>query len=260
VESLGVEGSDAAWSPTGDLIAYHGFDGVGYTKPDTVWLYSLKERNTRRVAPGGFPHWSRDGKKLYFFSADRMQLMQWVLSEDSAKPTPVVERHIPHRNAVLSPDGTRIAWWKRDLCRFVVTEVGNETEQAAVPWSAPSAVPDFSPDGSRIALGGCCSHGTLPGLWIIDVNTNNFQKLLDGDFSYPKWSPDGRWLACHQTSANRTLIIDTAELPMELRPRFSQTSGCLRRTENLEAVTPELSRFRSDTSMRITRAVKMRHT
>jgi hypothetical protein len=56
-------GKDPAWSgKDGRLIAYV----IGCDFDEEVWLIDASGKNPRRIAEGGFPSWSADGKQLGF--------------------------------------------------------------------------------------------------------------------------------------------------------------------------------------------------
>lgn len=71
--------------------------------------------------------------------------------------------------------------------------------------------PAVSPDGKLIAYYHFSNQSPEPvdyptGLYVIDIDGKNRQKILTGNFNEPDWSPDGKWLVVNN---NGTLIISS---------------------------------------------------
>ena len=110
---------------------------------------------------------------------------------------------------VFSPAGTALAY---------VSDVGTDKNflwhRSSVdtdPWRVPCSQrtydnverPDFSPDGSQVVFAQRSSGPADLNRWmdikICDLNTGELTVLTEGDVDeasfYPRWSPDGEWIA-----------------------------------------------------------------
>jgi len=79
-----------------------------------------------------------------------------------------------------------------------------------IPFTAYSGgqnAPDFSPDGSRVVF--TWDEGGSPHLYVKAVGAANQTRLTSGDVddSYPKWSPDGKWIAFQRRASGRESTV-----------------------------------------------------
>ena len=181
------QGKDPSWSPDGRFIAYVIKEGPA----EEIWRITPAAEENQQYAIGGFPHWSADGKTLFFHSRTKGAVMALKVEAPEATPTslvPLSESWYP----AVSPDGTRIAYGAREKLHVVECATG----KALLTWPTPrcgSLLPAWSRDGSRIAFGGFGSENA--GLWILSVVTGKARRIVEGGFTMPAWSPDGNMLA-----------------------------------------------------------------
>lgn len=192
--SLGVDPSTPVWSPDGALVAF-GMRPAGATSDEESDIYVMAHdgKNVRRLTrtPGddSHPHWSADGKRIFFNSP-------------RATPDPKAEWGRQwHDIYSMAPDGSDVR--RHTDCRTVCT------------------YPVPSPDGRSIAHrkivdGPGLSWGLEPG----GRNSEVFVTAIDGSTTvnvtnngafdgWPMWSPDGRWLVF---SSNRDKVANTGQI------------------------------------------------
>jgi len=100
------EGKDPAWQPgKGRFLAY----ATGYSEPEVVWLRSIDGGEARRVADGGFPSWSADGKTLYYHSRRNGKIRAVRVDESGATGPPRDVVTLDYWYPAFSPDGKIIA-------------------------------------------------------------------------------------------------------------------------------------------------------
>lgn len=199
--------SDPAWSPAKDgPIA---FVRQVNTKPDSqeVWLVNPDGSNARKIADGGFPSWSADGRTLYFHSRRTWQLMALRTDDAQAQPKPLLEVRAYY--PAVSPEGTHVAYGQGKS--LAVVEIA--TKKIVRTWPTPGwtgHLAAWSPDGRSIAFG---SYGGDPGngLWVLDLRTGRARLALRGPYTMPCWSADGKRLACDWRRGEEHIEIFDAE-------------------------------------------------
>jgi Tol biopolymer transport system component len=98
-----------------------------------------------------------------------------------------------------SPDGRELAFvvYKNGMNRIAVLDVRDRriVKDMAVKGVEAIQTLAWSPDGSRIAVGG--THGGFADIDLYDLGTGEVTRLTDGPYAdfQPAWSPDGAMLA-----------------------------------------------------------------
>ena len=105
-------GKDAAWSPRDDRrIAFV----KGDDHDEEVWLVDSIGKQSRKLADGGFPSWSRDGKRLFLHSrkTGKLQVVRFL-----PEPSPPVDLCLmPSWYPTVSPDGESAAFCEAGLLK-----------------------------------------------------------------------------------------------------------------------------------------------
>ena len=222
--------SDLSFSPDGKELLY----GVNTVDLDTdSYLTSFVIANgsgeDRRILLQPSPHvfaaqWSPDGKSVAYLSTQSGHANIWLVASGGGKGRPVTELKEDISSFQWSPDGRSIAFvmpdpayvdpgvvdpelFNRNHLWLVGPDFGDPVNLTAdrtftvSDWAGNWAY-DWSPDSKQIVF----AHQDGPGLdsWteaqlaIVDVETRQVRDVAtDNRFwkYFPKFSPDGRWLA-----------------------------------------------------------------
>ena len=181
-------GKDPAWSPGGRWIAYV----CGQNQAEEIWVFDQTAMAPQRVANGGFPQWSGDGKTLYFHDREQGKLMAVTLDEDTpgfSGVSTVFETEWPY--PAVSPDGKHVVL--REASELVLADV--KEGKTLKKWRIPAGnglLPSWSPDGKHFGFGGYGNDQNM-GLWIVTPE-GEARHVASGSFSMPAWAPDGKTL------------------------------------------------------------------
>jgi Tol biopolymer transport system component/DNA-binding winged helix-turn-helix (wHTH) protein len=165
---------------------------------------------TRDDAQNSFPAYGPSGRILYEQQAAGRPVVPWLVDEDGGHREPLAAAlSVSLRLPQWGPEGSRVlamvgeppgpgyfAWI--DLATRRLTKVGE------IPGGGP---PSLAPDGGRIAFHVIGPEGVM-NVWT--------QRLEDGArrqitfdreaMSFPRWSPDGRWLAVTVKRGDQTQV------------------------------------------------------
>jgi dipeptidyl aminopeptidase/acylaminoacyl peptidase len=182
-------GKDAAWSPgDGRWIAFV----KGSDDGEEVWLVDPTGKQPRKLADGGFPTWSGDGKRLFLQSrkTGRLQVIRF-LPEPSG---PVDVCSMPGWYPAVSPDGESAACWdNKGLLKILDLKSGTDKRSYRLPFQA-LALMGWSPDGKQVGLGPYLKTPGM-GLYIVNLETGSVVQAAEGEYTRPAWSRDGLKLA-----------------------------------------------------------------
>jgi len=125
----------------------------------------------------------------------RMNL--WAIAPDGSHPVQVTTTFDAALHPSISPDGTRIAFSSPDTGTWYIYLIDADGSNLVQFTDFSSAVPDWSPDGSRLIFNS--DHDDepkdTPDLWAMDLDGTNLVELVDNppyaDFN-GQWSPDGK--------------------------------------------------------------------
>jgi tetratricopeptide (TPR) repeat protein/dipeptidyl aminopeptidase/acylaminoacyl peptidase len=206
-ELLIVPGKDPRWSPDGQYIVFvrdrqildmAALAAIGHRRlrlsrtPEEVWIMRLDGSEARRLASGGWPSWSPDGKHIFYKSRKEDKIYKIAAHDRAAKPQMIVET--TNNWPSVSPDGRYVGWSDLNdvLNRLCIFNIEGSS-------LAPEHIYDFpdikfwggtwAPSGRFFGIGawGPRYEG---GLWIFDINQGRAHKVLSGSFGTAHWSPD----------------------------------------------------------------------
>ena len=203
--SLQAGGGDSAWSPDGTMVACVRRGSYGTADSylnEEVWVIPVANGTPRRVARGGFPGWSADGRVLYVHSRVQRQILAIPSNNLDATPE-VFFDSAPSYYFSVAPDGHQIAFGSR----YQLEIRDRATGQVAMTWPTPGnrgLLPAWSPDGALVAFGGF--NDSRLGVWILQVKTGRAVAVKEGPFTMPVWSSGGHWLAFDERASGRNNI------------------------------------------------------
>jgi Tol biopolymer transport system component len=180
-------GKDATWSPDGKWIAFVKEPRYDAYTGEEIWLLSPEDGATRKLADGGFPQWSSDGKKLFFHSRKKRAIYAISVDQEQAEPELFYDNALSYYPAI-SPDEKQIAFGRGGM----LTIVDRETGDTVLTWPTPGArglLPAWSPDGTLLAFGGFNTDQI--GVWVLDPKRKRARRFVKGAYTMPCWSPDG---------------------------------------------------------------------
>jgi dipeptidyl aminopeptidase/acylaminoacyl peptidase len=124
-------------------------------------------------------------------------------AEPIAEPLPPITAPVQPGAANPSPDGAQIAYFLPNeagtLSLWILPHENGSARELATKFALVDdpAGPQWSPDGSQIAVTGLDATTGRTAIWLIDVNSGDAMRPLArpaADHS-PRWSPDGSLLA-----------------------------------------------------------------
>jgi Ca2+-binding RTX toxin-like protein len=199
----------------------------------------------------------------------------WVGFRCDAPPQPcAIDRVTGHSfvpdlplEALLSPDGGRIAWTAiRDgVERLLVANADGSDERALADADPVGSMPAWSPDGSKIAFEGASATNPTP-LEVVDLGSAAISRLVSGVFDQ-SWAPDGSEIAVEAFDAHVRPVIgavdprdgslrfvtgelDTPDQPVDSGPDWSPDSSQIAFTHGAFGVPPEVQAVARDGSGR----------
>jgi Tol biopolymer transport system component len=110
--------------------------------------------------------------------------------------------HVEDHRASWSPDGKRLAFERIDASAtseraaiFTIGIDGKDLRQVT-PWSVDANDPDWSPDGTMIALNASAEPSPTQNIWTVHPDGTGLTQLTTYDEAgqatfHPSWSPDG---------------------------------------------------------------------
>jgi TolB protein len=119
----------------------------------------------------------------------------------------------------------------RVLAVLVLAGCGSRPSVTApTPGALPASdsAPSWSPDGTRIAYShfpGTAESAERAGIYVVDANGGAPTQVLVGTYSYPDWSPDGRFLAVTRRRESQYAGIYTVRANGESLKVLSWTKG-----------------------------------
>ncbi|MCL5280584.1 MAG: hypothetical protein M1376_11820 [Planctomycetes bacterium] len=223
------DGKDPAWSPDGLFIAFVRSPGYVNFEEEEVWLVPAEGGEPRRIASGGYPHWSGDSGRLFIQSRAERTLYAVDIRDPRAKPVPVMA--CPAWYPRVSPDGRRVAYAVPGRLSIVDLASGAELAGWAFPGGNLSLhVVDWSPNGRALSIG-AYDYSYASGLWIYDCDSARGWHVLGQPVSAAHWSPDGSRLsidAIYPVDEIWTIPLDPTKPTQEAFPSARTREDYLR--------------------------------
>jgi serine/threonine protein kinase len=152
---------------------------------EEVWVIDVESGELHPIAKGASPSWGADPKRVYFHSDDAFRSVSIIGRYPT--PTTILESSGPF--PVISPNGRYVAEASFRWLRIWDIHSGEQVLQwAAPPFPATGLLFNWSPDSRELSIGGYPT--CRMGLWILDIQTGEARRMLDGHFMTAVWSPD----------------------------------------------------------------------
>jgi TolB protein len=224
-----------AWSPDHRRLAFVSLrDGQRH-----LYLFTLGEAGSPRrltygrIAAGGKPAWSPDGRFLAYEVEYRSGIDLYLIDVDAPvqpnlNPRALTDGVTDSRYPVWSPDGSRLAFVSWSDGNAEIYTVDPETMQFANltrngDWDFS---PAWSPDGSQIAFYSD-RNLFLRELYLMDADGGNLRRLTNDALpqntifaSTPVWSPDGSQIA-YLVAYNTNVEIEVINVETGYRRRLT---------------------------------------
>jgi Tol biopolymer transport system component len=172
-----------------------------------------------------YPSWFPTANTILFLSDPHGQLDLYALTFDALGNTTRLQRLTKNaaneQDAVVSPDGTKIAFTRYEYVDSTLTSVLYVMKRVAPKWTRvrptrlayDASDPDWSPDGTKIAF----SRNT--GLFVMNADGTSQTRITAGGF--PTFSPDGKKIAF---SGGGDIYVINAAPESDTNPRVNLTA------------------------------------
>jgi Tol biopolymer transport system component/DNA-binding winged helix-turn-helix (wHTH) protein len=153
------------------------------------------------------PRWSPDGKFIAFTDisgGDRSQMAHsgnhriYLVSAEGGEPLLLLAGEVG--DPTWSPDGTLIAYGYHAKSGSEIRILDLETRTSrTVPGSQNTGSPRWSPDGEYLAA---FWGGIMSKLMLFSFATQQWEELASGDFGWPSWSHDSKFVYVSDDARN----------------------------------------------------------
>lgn len=135
----------------------------------------------------------------------------WTADAEGGQTTQLYQSDIAFGHSPsFSPDGKKLATYDTLNNGIRILDL-TSSQESIIPTVIPGSG-DWSPDGSKIIFINLIAAENEPfvAVYTLDLETNDTQQILsegagDTDFSQPRWSPDGGWIAVSLRPVNSNI-------------------------------------------------------
>ena len=177
-------------SPDGRTLAYTR-SATPEADPADVYVLDLVTDQERKIGPGGCPTWTTDGEALIVYRPEGLQRLEL----DGTATT--VEGGDESCALEVGP-GRFVLWGQDDSLELL--DKGQRRTLLRQPDCGIGPV-DVDATLARIAYSVVCGpgDGSSAGLWVMDLETREAERVMEGQLYGAAWSPDDAWIATTRT-------------------------------------------------------------
>lgn len=193
---------------------------IAFQRGDLIYVMEAKGeikggRTFAVVQASGTGHdWSPDNTMILFTGTDAVGNGLWTVQVNAATGavgTPTLIKTGQCYAPKISPDGTKIAYYRLGIVRVLDLTTGAEISFGSGSGGGPS----WSPDGTKIAYGGAVCYGSTSNCYseIVIANPDGTGwtpvTTLQSYCDFPTWSPDSKELAFRRKVSGLNSIYKT---------------------------------------------------
>lgn len=247
-------------SPDNKRIAFDALT-VGASPLRETWLVGIAGDGLRKLADGGVPRWSPDGKRI-LIARETMGLYSrqndiYAIDIATGEEKMVRAGRFPD----WSPDGKRIVFaaegsWTNNSGVHPGSQVWTATaDGSGAAKLCDGNWPSWSPDGKKIAY--CVQEEGKPSeIWIFDLDTKQQKKIALGHFR-AQWAGDSKSIVCNGSLPIPGETVYTRaparfRLDKPLQPTYFSTeldnpwSPCVSRDDRITVLIVDSQKRRGD--------------
>jgi TolB protein len=200
-----------AWSPDASMLVFDVF-ATDFSAPVEIWAMNADGSNQHLVlAEPDYddftPSFSPDGRHVIFARCSRVEgigcgIHQMRLDGTHLTAITPIQREISDWAPIYSPDGRTIMFGGFARRGVIATTYLMDADGSHIRPIAPPELQlfpgEWSPDGSRIALGSNCCNPRNGDVWTVKPNGKGRTQLMDTPDENdvrPTWSPQGDAIA-----------------------------------------------------------------
>lgn len=210
IHTVSTDAVDVAAAPAGSrLIAFTVPEGSLTRSGQDVWVMNTDGSQKMRVGNGGYPSWSKDGNTLFFHDGGLGVIKSWSPSDPSKAPTQIFNCF--HLYPSISPSGDRVVFQRSG--KLVIASVVTRKDLFTHPLDSwKGLLCGWSPDGKYVLFSDYGYNGV--GLWALNTGSKKIVKVLDGNWTLPRFSPNGEKLVCEDRKARVSHVYNVSDLPL----------------------------------------------
>lgn len=205
------------WSPDGARIAFIRYldQGKGQATPAALMLVRPDGGGEQEVVKEegllGYVAWHPQGQALAYSTARRLVVHDLRRGRQQVLVELGEEADLLPGGVAWSPDGQHLVYGagrkaqvagRPELDLYRIPAAGGAPERLT---SGGGQLPDFSPDGTRLAFRNPRQPG---GILVLDLASGQVSGVIQDDEKYlyfhPRWAPDGRTLAASRLHLGRS--------------------------------------------------------